>query len=58
MPVDKLNYFQINLYISGFQNVYMKIRDGGYSNESSQLTAGSHTDLLEGILCENGEKTE
>ena len=32
----------------------MNITDGGFSNETSQLTAAALTYQLNGILCENG----
>ena len=42
------------LFLLAFQGVYIAIVDGGLTNESFQLTAGSLTNQLHGILCENG----
>ena len=46
-----MNYLN---FVSGLQAVYMSITVGGYSTETSQLTAGALTLQLHGILCENG----
>ena len=52
-PKDRVIGF-LTYNLLGLQNVYISITDGGYGNESYQMTSGSATDLLPGILCVNG----
>ena len=54
-PTTDSYVFMLSYNLLGLQNVYISITDAGYSNESYQMTSGSFTDVLPGILCENGE---
>ena len=42
-----------SLYIAG--SFYIKIFNGGESNETFQLTTGTLADKLHGVLCEYGK---